>query len=330
MSIGASAALGLLAGLHAATWGAYKDSPFEGFRWSSYLRSIVLGLVIGTVVGLVPLLASPGAAVVLLGVCYAIERLATEWWKAILRVDDQTAYSIPMRLGYRGRPVDSRAVRYGVGAAVAVGLVALCSAGSALQGAVPELPRWALVLLGGTAGWLTAFGGAWKDAPVEGFSGWKFLRSPVVATAWALPLSGLTESWVGLALSAGGFAVASIETYKTFLTGDRPPGKFATKPPTYRVPAVRRVLRILHICLWGGLAVTVAAGLLVPLGEVDRLSFAAGSPHLALMLIGLLAACATALVVGTGLAKPPVSRTVDAAVLEPAEAPADAGVHHQP
>src|SRR3954453_5384896 len=35
----------------------------------------------------------------------------------------------------------------------------------------------------------TAVGGAWKDAPIEGFSGWKFLRSPAIATAWAVPFS---------------------------------------------------------------------------------------------------------------------------------------------
>ena len=45
------------------------------------------------------------------------------------------------------------------------------------------------MLVGGTGGWLTAVGGAWKDAPVEGFSGWKFLRSPAVATGWALLLA---------------------------------------------------------------------------------------------------------------------------------------------
>jgi len=35
--------VGALTGLHAATWGAFKDSPFEGFRIRSFARSIALG-----------------------------------------------------------------------------------------------------------------------------------------------------------------------------------------------------------------------------------------------------------------------------------------------
>ena len=34
---------GTLAGLHAATWGAFKDSPYEGFRATRFLRSIAVG-----------------------------------------------------------------------------------------------------------------------------------------------------------------------------------------------------------------------------------------------------------------------------------------------
>ena len=50
---------------------------------------------------------------------YAVERLATEWWKAIVREQDQSHYTIPMRLGVRGRPVDHPFPRYTVGVAVA-------------------------------------------------------------------------------------------------------------------------------------------------------------------------------------------------------------------
>jgi hypothetical protein len=31
------------------------------------------------------------------------------------------------------------------------------------------------------SGWISAFLGAWKDAPIEGFETLKFFRSPVVA-----------------------------------------------------------------------------------------------------------------------------------------------------
>ena len=194
-----------------------------------------------------------------IGVVYAIERLATEWWKAIVREDDQSAYSIPMRLGYRGRPVERPGVRYGVGAAVLVIVVVTFVALHWVQSTRPAPTVWLATLgVAGIGGWATAVGGAWKDAPVEGFSSWKFLRSPAVATAWAVPLSTLTADWPTLVLAAGGLAVATIETYKTFLTGDRPPGKFAHKPQRFRVARVRVGLGAVHAALWAGLALSSA------------------------------------------------------------------------
>jgi hypothetical protein len=247
-------AVGLLAGAHAATWGAYKDSPFEGFHARRQVRSLAIA------VGLACLVAGTGAidgrdGVVLAGVVYAGERLATEWWKTILREDDQAAYSIPMRLGFLGRPVDRRWVRYSVGALVASGLGASALALHITQAVFAPVPWWLLVVtVGGAGGWLTAVGGAWKDAPIEGFSGWKFLRSPLVATSWALPLSALTDDWLALCLAPAGLAVATIETYKTFLTGGRPPGKFATRPVRFHLPAVRHVTGLFHAATWAAAA----------------------------------------------------------------------------
>ena len=111
--------------------------------------------------------------------------------------------------------------------------------------------------MAGFGGWLTAVGGAWKDAPVEGFSGWKFLRSPVVATAWAVVLSRFTGDWVLLTLAAAGWSVISIETYKTFLTGGRPPGKFADKPVRFLPRAARDACRAIHVSLYGVLALSL-------------------------------------------------------------------------
>lgn len=38
-----AASAGAFAALHAASWGGFKDAPFEGFRLGSYTRSLVLG-----------------------------------------------------------------------------------------------------------------------------------------------------------------------------------------------------------------------------------------------------------------------------------------------
>ena len=110
------ALIGLLTGLHAATWGGFKDSPFEGFRPSSFVRSIALGLLAALALALFTDLENGQPTLLLIvGLCYAGERLATEWWKSIVREDDQTAYSIPMRLAVHGRPIDDRRQRYLLG-----------------------------------------------------------------------------------------------------------------------------------------------------------------------------------------------------------------------
>ena len=251
--------LGFCTGLHAAAWGAFKDSPYEGFRWGSYVRSLVIGLTVAAALSATPWGAGLDV-LLLIGLLYAAERLTTEWWKTFVRHDDQSAYSIPMRLVYRGRPVESRTLRYVLGSGVALGLV---GSGWILSNTASFLTHWswgAQILLGGLGGWLTACGGAWKDAPIEGFSGWKFMRSPLVATAWAIPLSHFTHNPVVLVLSAGGFAVASVETYKSFLTGGRAPGKFATKVIRFDYPACRYVSAVVHLTLWVGVAMTLASG----------------------------------------------------------------------
>ncbi|MBA3529979.1 MAG: hypothetical protein H0T91_11860 [Propionibacteriaceae bacterium] len=287
--------VGLLGGLHAASWGAFKDTPFEGFRLKSYLRSVVLAALVAVIAAL--LLPHLGAALlVLTGVVYAIERFTTEWWKAILREQDQGRYTIPMRLGFRGRPINRKATRYAAGAAVGLVVVVGLFGIHALQLRLPAVPTpWVIATVGGLGGWATAFGGAWKDAPIEGFSGWKFLRSPAVATLWAVPLSFLTDSWVTLLLAAGGFAVASIETYKTFLTGGRPPGKFAGRPVSTHLPTLRSVFAHQHAVLWMVVAATFAVTLAGPLNGLSWAHLGAGAADLSRTLLAAVAVASATL-----------------------------------
>jgi hypothetical protein len=70
----------------------------EGQRGS---RSILLASALAVL--LVATMAKHGPSpLALMGTVYAVERLATEWWKAIVREQDQSRYTIPMRLGFRG------------------------------------------------------------------------------------------------------------------------------------------------------------------------------------------------------------------------------------
>lgn len=298
MSIIGWAAVGGLAGVHAASWGAYKDSPFEGFRWTSGVRSVVLAALIAmAVVRLTPLGTGSDLVIVAL-VVYAGERLATEGWKAILREDDQSAFTIPMRLGVGGRTVDHRGVRYAAGGLLLAAIVGV-GVGVRLLQSSGVVPWWLLVAaLGGGAGWATAVGGAWKDAPIEGFSGWKFLRSPVVATAWAVVLSPRTDDVLVLGLAAGGAAVASIETWKTFFTGDRAPGKFDGRSRVSVPAAVRTLAGSAHALVWLALAGVVVVEL------VDRASPAAA--------LGSVVVVAVVLALVTGVLRHTLRHTLQA------------------
>jgi hypothetical protein len=259
-----SGGIGLLVGLHIASWGAYKDAPYEGFRIISYLRSVLLAATLAILITVFAPELAP-TIVVLVGAVYAIERLATEGWKSILRKEDQTRYTIPMRLGFRGRPVHRGGIRYTAGAVLGSGIIAALLELKSLQHGLQPVPALLVILTVGSAGgWATAAGGAWQDAPIEGFNGWKFLRSPAVAAAWAMPIFFLTNSWVALLLASGGFAVASIETYKTFLTGGRPPGKFSGRPVRAHLPALRNMFAHQHAILWMAMAATFAAILAGP------------------------------------------------------------------
>jgi hypothetical protein len=269
MSITYVVMLALLTGTHAATWGAFKDSPFEGFKPVSFARTIVLAVLAALVLALTTALETTTAPLVFVGLIYAVERLATELWKSFIRVDDQDAYAIPMRIAVLGRTVDGRGPRYLMGVVIFVAVVAMALIAAALQPANGG-PLYLLVVVGGIGGWLTAVGGAWKDAPVEGFSGWRFLRSPVVATAWTTMLLPFTQDWVALTFAAAGLSVLSIETYKTFFTGGRPPGKFDGKPIRPGVGVQRHRCQLLHSGVYVCLA--FVAGTTALFALVDALS----------------------------------------------------------
>lgn len=261
MDIVIGTAIGLLAGLHAATWGMYKDAPHEGFAWRTYLRSVWLGALLGAglaAAGFVP--AGPGDAVVFFGVAYALERACVEFYKTFLRVEDQSKYFIPMQFHVLGRVVHDRLARLAIGAAfvaAALGLVAIAA----------KLPNEPLSLAGAIVvaslgGWFSAFAGAWKDAPIEGFETLKFFRSPALAGAYGALLWRLTGDPVAVAFAATGLTIATLETYKTFFFPRRPRGKFAGKPIRFPEMLRRRNAAVpVYVAIWASLIGAAAVGL---------------------------------------------------------------------
>jgi hypothetical protein len=238
--LGAGLAIGLLSGVHAASWGMYKDAPHEGFERRKFLRSIILGGVIGPVAAHVMTLdpTTGSGAVLLFGVVYVLERAIVEIYKTFLRQSDQSKYTIPMQLAVLGKPVEKRGVRVAVGATYAAVLLGLLLVVHRYQAQLRPVSTVTVALVGSMGGWISALGGAWKDAPFEGFQPLKFLRSPLLAAGWALLLAQLTTDLVVVTLAATGLTIATTESYKTFLFPSRPRGKFAGKP--VRFPDILR------------------------------------------------------------------------------------------
>jgi hypothetical protein len=259
----AGAVVGFSSGLHAASWGMYKDAPHEGFELRKYLRSVLLGAGIGAAsASALSLDAATARGVALLfGVAYVIERALAEIYKTFLRQEDQSKYTIPMQFAVRGRIVESRALRAATGLGYFVLMVSVVVVLAAWQRAHAGPPSiGALALLGAAGGWLSAIGGAWKDAPVEGFQLFKFFRSPAIASCWAVVLGHLTPDLVVVMLAAAGYTVATTETWKTFCFPNHPRGKFAGKP--IRFPALLRLRqRVIPVYAAVWLVAIVALGL---------------------------------------------------------------------
>ena len=256
-----AAGVGLLSGLHTAIWGMYKDAIHEGFTARRFARSVIVGAIIAVVIQLALALPLPSAAglIVLFGLAYAAERGIVEVWKTFIRDEDQSKYTIPMQFSMHGVPVRHRGVRLLVGVGY-VSVVVLClfavtrvEPGPA---GTPTAVRSALVGL--TVGAIIAFGGAWKDAPAEGFDGVKFFRSPCLTVLFALAIAPLAASYLQVAVAAIGYERAAAETYKTFFFPPKPRGKFAGKPILFPDMLRRRRYFVpAYVAIW---VLVIAAG----------------------------------------------------------------------
>lgn len=252
--------VGVGAGAHSATWGMYKDAIYEGFTWRTYLRSVVLSGTIAVVAEAVVGFDMTRAAriAVLFGLTYAIERALIEFYKTFLRDEDQSKYFIPMQLAVRGKVVERRSRRLLAGGAYVLAVAAIVLGIYGFQEAGGGLRGWpAVLVIGSLGGWISAFGGAWKDAPLEGFSIFKFFRSPLVALSYAVLLAALTHSYVYVSIGALGYTVATLETYKTFFKPNVPRGKFAGK--TIQFPewlSKRQRFVPLFAAIWIGMIAT--------------------------------------------------------------------------
>lgn len=256
--------VGATAGLHAATWGTFKDALYEGFSARKYARSVVAGALASLVIeaGCGFDLATAAGFILLFATSYALERGTLEAWKAFVREEDQDKYFIPMQFAVFGRVVRSKLARRAAGAGYVAALALLIIGLVMLQPAGGHPALWSLLVVGTFGGWVSAFGGAWKDAPKEGFQLFKFFRSPGIALGFALLLTRLTDSYLVVAFGALGLTIATIETHKKFGDAMDAPGKFSGKPVTHpEMYRQRRRLVPVYAAIWGLVAAMFASSL---------------------------------------------------------------------
>lgn len=245
--------IGLLAGTHTATWGMYKDSPHEGFTFRRYFRSIIVSGIIAPLVWLITSLdvTQPGNMLVLFGFTYGIERAFVEFYKTFVRNEDQSKYFIPMQFHVRGKVVKDPKKRLWIAIAYGAGVFLVIGGIYYFERLNLRLPVMLVLFLGTVGGWISAFGGAWKDAPLEGFELLKFFRSPVIALFYATLLACFTKSYILICVGALGYTVVTIETYKTFFFPSKPRGKFAGKPIHFPNMLSRRQMFVpLYVAIW--------------------------------------------------------------------------------
>lgn len=259
---------GLAVGIHNATWGMYKDAPHEGFTWSTYFRSVIAGAIYGPLLWYIFKmdLSLPANIFLLFGASYSLERITMEVYKTFIRVEDQSKYFIPMQLSVFGKPVESYPLRLFFGLLYVLALAGISYLiyilNSKYQAGEINWNPFLLLLPCSVFGWVSAFGGAWKDAPLEGFETFKFFRSPGVAYFFAFVASIFTSNLFIITMCSIGFTIASIETYKTFFFLHKPRGKFQGKPVLFpEMIEFRKKFVPYYISIWILVLLSFAFGL---------------------------------------------------------------------
>jgi hypothetical protein len=157
-----------------------------------------------------------------------------------------------MQFAIFGRVVESQARRYIIGAIITAAVCGIFLIVHYSQVSLPlvDLPV-AVFLVASISGWISAFLGAWKDAPLEGFQPLKFVRSPLWAGFWGLLVAHFSTSILVVMMAGLGYTIFTLETYKTFFFPSKPRGKFAGKPILFPDMLRRRqYFVLLYASIW--------------------------------------------------------------------------------
>lgn len=230
---------GLLGVSNMIIWGLYGDLLVEKFNWLKILRSVIIGLIWSIFLFLInPYISLFIVALIVI----SLERITTEIYKALIRIENQGKYKIPSDLK----------IKWDQKFKLILGLLLIIILGLAIY--FIELPLNKICITA-IISILIAFGGMLKDAPFENFNLTKFFRTPVVAITVGILLSisfpAISGKYFLLAV-AGGERIIS-EFYKKIFMG-RVPGKFNLKEFNEDWKNKRKQLLILYLADIIGLA----------------------------------------------------------------------------
>ena len=247
----------LTSGLYTSLWGAFKDSPYEGMKRRTFPRSVYFHAVIFCALYWLPAFAEDFRQLSLFQVFFAtmgLERFLAELYKGFFRSEDQSKYAVPSRITFFGRPVTSEPLRLFSGVVLVSAVFSLLF----LSVRIVDFALFAAVAF--STGMLVSLGGAYKDAPFEGFAPLKFFRSATVLAVCS-PLfyysnDPLSPAPLGyLIFMNGGLERFLVEYYKTYVQRTMS-GKF--RPDLPRIIRSIETRERYHYMAW-----IIIAGLMV-------------------------------------------------------------------
>ncbi|MBI92557.1 MAG: hypothetical protein CME05_05005 [Gemmatimonadaceae bacterium] len=234
MSFTIQLAVSAISGLYTSLWGAFKDSPYEGLKPKTFPRSIYFNVVIFLVLYFVPPFDARVQALSLFQLFFltmGLERFLAEIYKGFFRTEDQDKYFVPSRITFFGTHVASDLLRYGTGVVIVAVVFAVTWIDITVESFV------AVTITAYATGLLVSLGGAYKDAPFEGFMPLKFQRSGFVL-ALLSPVFYFSNNPAApislgfLIYMNGGLERFVVEYYKTYIQRNMS-GKF--RPDLERV-----------------------------------------------------------------------------------------------
>lgn len=209
----------VVSGAYTSLWGAFKDGPYEGFKPKTFPRSVYFHVAIFLPLYFLPIFSTHVGHLGLIQLFFlvmGIERFLAEIYKGFFRTEDQSKYFVPSRITFFGRYVESDLLRYGVGTVIVAIVFAF------LLVDLPITGFWSYLAVAYATGCIVALGGAYKDAPFEGFKPLKFQRSGTVLAVLSPLFYSLADPENPLPLGFliymnGGLERFSVEYYKTYI-----------------------------------------------------------------------------------------------------------------